>query len=242
MAIDFTTLKKENDPSPPRIMIYGMEKIGKTTLATGAPDPVFLLTEEGRGLNEIAATEVIKTYDEFVDHLYGLSSQDHSFKTLVVDSITGLEKLVFSKMCDVENVDSIEKAMGGFGKGYVRAVEYWQSLLEKIDYVRIQKQMTVVFLAHADVVRHSPPDNEAYDRYGVRMNKNTIGSVLKWVDAILFMKNQVSLLKDKNTERKRPMGGGERFIFTSNQAAFIGGNRYKLSETIGPMSEGGPEL
>ena len=242
MALDFTQLRKKKDEEPPRILIYGMEKIGKTTLAAGAPDAVFLLTEDGVGLNELATTPVAKSYDEFVEYLSGLAQQDHPFRTLVIDSITGLERLVFAKVCEAEGVDSIEKAMGGFGKGYVRAVEYWQALLGMIDYVRREKRMMVILIGHADVLRFTPPDTEAYDRYAVRMNKNTIGAVQKWVDDILFIKKQVSLVKDKNSERKRAVGGSERYIYTAEQPAFFAGNRHDLPEVIGPVSKGAPEL
>jgi len=37
--------------SPPRILLYGTEGIGKSTFAAQAPNPIFIPTEDG--LNEI---------------------------------------------------------------------------------------------------------------------------------------------------------------------------------------------
>jgi ABC-type iron transport system FetAB ATPase subunit len=48
MAIDLKSISK-NVAKPPRIAIYGPPGIGKTTFAAGAPNPVFILTEDGLG-------------------------------------------------------------------------------------------------------------------------------------------------------------------------------------------------
>ena len=34
-------------PSPPRFLIYGVEGIGKSTLASQSPNPIFIPTEDG---------------------------------------------------------------------------------------------------------------------------------------------------------------------------------------------------
>ena len=34
---------------PPRIMVYGQEGVGKSTLGASAPDPIFIQTEDGLG-------------------------------------------------------------------------------------------------------------------------------------------------------------------------------------------------
>ncbi len=36
-------------PMPPRIMVYGTEGIGKSTIASRAPKPIFVQTEDGLG-------------------------------------------------------------------------------------------------------------------------------------------------------------------------------------------------
>ncbi|HRT94377.1 MAG TPA: AAA family ATPase, partial [Planctomycetota bacterium] len=45
-------IQRGKQPMPPRLMVYGTEGIGKSTLAANAPKPIFVQTEDG--LNEIA--------------------------------------------------------------------------------------------------------------------------------------------------------------------------------------------
>ena len=40
-------IQRGKTPMPPRLMVYGTEGIGKSTLAAGAPKPIFVQTEDG---------------------------------------------------------------------------------------------------------------------------------------------------------------------------------------------------
>ena len=50
-------------PAPPRITVYGVEGVGKSTFASEAPRPVFVQTEDG--LSQIACDKfpLAATYD-----------------------------------------------------------------------------------------------------------------------------------------------------------------------------------
>ena len=50
MSISLETLKKSS-PLPPRDLIYGVQGIGKSTLASLMPEPVFLAAEDGRAIS-----------------------------------------------------------------------------------------------------------------------------------------------------------------------------------------------
>ena len=49
MAFDLSSIQKKAAMQAPRIMLYGVEGIGKTTFAAGAPSPIFIQTEDGLG-------------------------------------------------------------------------------------------------------------------------------------------------------------------------------------------------
>ena len=84
--LDLTQLKPTLEQKPPRIIIYGGGGIGKSTFASDAPD-VFFFDIEG-GLDGIeCAKQPIKTWDDAVQTMTALIEQDHSFKTVAVDSL-----------------------------------------------------------------------------------------------------------------------------------------------------------
>ena len=47
MAINISQLRRIRATDPPRVLIYGPPGMGKTTLASEWPDPVFLQVEDG---------------------------------------------------------------------------------------------------------------------------------------------------------------------------------------------------
>ena len=49
MALSLSNLVRRKSDKPPRIVIYGVPGIGKTSLAAEFPDPIFIQTEEGAG-------------------------------------------------------------------------------------------------------------------------------------------------------------------------------------------------
>jgi hypothetical protein len=100
---------------------------------------------------------------------------DHDYETVVIDSLDWLERLIFDKVCTENNVDNIEKAGGGYGKGYMLAVTKWRELLTSLDVLRNDRNMVVILLAHAKVERFEDPESTPYDRYAPRLHKHACG-------------------------------------------------------------------
>jgi hypothetical protein len=99
MAISLASLNRTTALKPPRILIHGVHGVGKTTFAAGAPDPVFLLTEDGLGTLDVPHFPLARTFDEVMQGLAALYTEDHGFRTLVVDSVDWLEPLIHAKVC-----------------------------------------------------------------------------------------------------------------------------------------------
>ncbi len=62
---------------PPRIMTYGTEGVGKSTLAAGTPNPIFVQTEDGLG--EIACDKfpLARSFDDVMVALTELATESH---------------------------------------------------------------------------------------------------------------------------------------------------------------------
>jgi hypothetical protein len=65
--------------APPRLMIYGTEGIGKSTLAARAPQPIFIQTEDGLGEIDCHKFPLATTFDEVVAALGGAARRITTF-------------------------------------------------------------------------------------------------------------------------------------------------------------------
>jgi hypothetical protein len=236
MAISLASLNRVSAHKPPRILIHGVHGVGKTTFAAGAPDPVFILTEDGLGTLDVAHFPLARTFDQVMQALAALYTEEHGFKTLVVDSVDWLEPLIHAKVCKDQGWSSIEDA--GYGKGYVAAVDPWRQYLEGLNALRDDKGMAIVQLAHTDIKRFDSPESEPYDRYIIKLHSKASALLQEHSDIVLFANYRVSTIKSDvgfNKKVTRALGSGERLLHTAERPAFLAKNRNALPETL-PMS------
>lgn len=239
-VIDLNKIKK-NSPKKPRITIYGPSGIGKTTFGASAPDPIFIITEDGLGDIEVPALptddegkpRVAASYDEVMEALYSLLKEDHDFKTVVIDSLDWTENLVWEKTCARLHVSSIEEP--GYGRGYVEASTEWKDLLDILTRLRDEKGMIVIMIAHSAVVKIEDPIHPAYDQNGLKLHKRAAAKVEEYSDILGFcaLKTLVKTEKEGfNQTRNRAIDTGERVMYLAPSAGFKAKNRYRLPPSI----------
>ena len=113
-------------PAPPRIILYGLEGIGKSTFAAGLPSPIFVQTEDGLNNIDCARFPLPVNVDDVIRQLCEVNNYGDEFKTVVIDSLDWLERIIWDAVSSENKVDNIEKI--GFGKGYVMALTYWKKI------------------------------------------------------------------------------------------------------------------
>lgn len=239
MALQLSDLKQVRADKPPRILIYGPPGIGKTTLASEFPAPVFLQIEDGTpGELELTSWGKLDTFGQVMDALGALWSEDHDHRTLVVDSVTEMQKLVFAETCargdDKGNAKSNIEDFG-YGKGYIYAQRVWSDFLEGINALRRDKAMNIVLIAHSTVSRFDDPETVSYDRYEIDLHKHSVGAIEREMDAILLLKQPVQVKTEEqgfNKSRARADGGGVVLIHAIGKPAFIAKNRYGIPATV----------
>ncbi len=238
MAISLASLTTTKAFRAPRILIYGPPGLGKTTLASEFPRPVFLQIENGfpNDLGEVPPhweRDQLASFDGVMDALSALYTDDHDRQTVVIDSLDKLEPWVWAKTCQVNRWQDIEAP--GYGKGYLAADAIWRELIDATNALRLERQMGVVFLAHSTVVSAPDPVNVEYQRYDIRLQKRAIAQFQDEMDAILFVNQDVSVVaddpKDKSS-RVRGAGGGNRVIYASPRPAFVAKNRYGIPDKL----------
>ena len=230
-----SSITKGREAQPPRIMIYGSEGVGKSTFAALAPNPVFVQTEDGLSEIDCSKFPLAKSFDDVVLQLQAVRDEQHDYGTVGIDSRDWLERLVWDRVCADYGVKSIEKADGGYGKGYVHALTYWRQIVSLLNDIRARKGMAVILIAHAAVERFEDPEHAAYDRYTPRLHKKACSLVCEWVDAVLFASRRMRV--DSTTGKAAPVGadGGERILRTNGSPACIAKNRFGLPTEL-PLS------
>lgn len=235
MAISLSTIATGSRIKPPKLVIYGVGGIGKTTFAAGAPSPVFLFTEEGQGSLDVARFEprkddpVLKTWAEIIGCCESLYNDPHEYETVVLDSMDFAEPLLWKHVSETNNKADIEAF--GYGKGYVYAVDEARTLFQWLDALRNDRNMAIIVIAHSQTKKFESPDAQTYDRYQLRLQERLAAHVHDWSDVLLFANYKTVVVKDEegfNRERKRGVGVGERVIYTEERPAFWAKNRYGL--------------
>lgn len=237
MAISIADLRRVRATQPPRTLIYGPPGMGKTTLASEWPDPVFLQVEDGTpGDLELASFGRLTSLDDVMDAIGALYSEEHGAQTVVLDSLDKLEPLVWARVCQDNNWQNIESP--GFGKGYYAADAYWSDLIEGMNALRRDKNMGVVYIAHSTIETVNDPLTQSYSRFDIRLQKRAIAKFQDEVDAIFFLNQDVTLKQDDPKAKQgagtrvRADGGGNRWIYAAPRPAFVAKNRFGIPDKL----------
>lgn len=233
---------------PNRYILHGLEGWGKTSFAAQFPNPIFLQSKGETGLetlidaNQLPETPHFpecKTWEEMLAALDFLATENHTFKTLVIDTVNGSERLCHEYVCRRDFGDDwTDKGFLSYNKGYEVSLSEIRGFLGKLDDVRAAKRMTVFLLCHTKVKNFKNPDGPDYDRYQPDMHEKTWGLVHKWADVVLFGAFSTTVVGQRGKEevdvskRGKGTGGQGRVLYTSRRAAWDAKNRLGLGEEI----------
>ncbi len=218
--------------SPAIMTICGDAGVGKTSLACSFPRPVVIRAEDG--LQAIPyeqrpdAFPVLKTADDLWGQLSALIQEEHDYKTVVLDSVTALERMFTEDVIasDPKKPKSINQALGGYGAG-LAAVAGMHARVRRAAGMLRERGINVVFVAHCDTEVVELPDCEPYMRYQLRLGKRSVQSYVDDVDLVGFLK-----LETFATENKKALSDGSRVLVCHAVAANVSKNRYGITEAL----------
>lgn len=206
------TINKGIQQSAVKVVVYGVEGIGKTTFASHFPAPLFLDLDRGSRRMDVERIDSIQDWPALMGTLDQIQ-RDPSlpYSTIVIDTADRAAKLASAYICKANgNKKSIEEF--GYGKGYVILAEEFSKLLVNAE-VLVNMGFNVVFLAHAmqrTVTR--PDDTGSYDHWEMKLpgsKNNSLGALLKeWADLLLFADYKVIIRQ--GADGKGKAAGGQR--------------------------------
>lgn len=242
MAISLASLRRGGEVKPQRFLIYGTGGVGKTSLAAGAPNPVFIQTEDGAIGPNAQTFGLLTSFAEVLEATYSLFDDESTFKggTVVYDTVDWLEPMLWKHTASLNGWSAIDDGSKGtdYGKGYAAANVIWRELMEGTNALRDQMGMTVIFLAHAEIKRFESPEVEPFERYQPKLQKGASAILQENVDHVLFNAHSISIVKDqgerdkKGEGRARGVGGGGRVLHTEERPAYLAKNRAGMPPTI----------
>lgn len=217
---------------PMLVLLYGVEGVGKSTFAAGAPSPIFLASEDGTSELDVARFPPVEHWSDVFEAIDSLSRGEHSYQTLAIDTLDWLEPICWAHVVERggPKVKSIEDF--GYGKGYAAALDEWRVFLAALERLRKVRQMHVVMLAHSWLKPFKNPLGEDYDRYEMKLHRGAAGALREKSDVVLFARHETYADKDEKTKRVRGVGTGSRIVHTVQSAAWDAKNRYGLPESM----------
>jgi hypothetical protein len=228
-----------------KIILYGETGMGKTTLASMAPNPVFIgLDDGGRKLHHPKTGELLRhipSVNTFEDVRGALGAcLDLDCQTVVVDTGTLFQR--FAEQFVLRTViarnakgqpglkpDHIEDY--GWGKGYKHL---WDAMrLPLLDFDKlIEAGKNVIVICQLICNKHTTDIGQEYLKEGPDLYHSEKWSVLKmwcqWADHIFRIRHQQTIVPEG---KKRALGDSTHVIDTRGDNAFYAKSR-TLEESI----------
>lgn len=248
-------LNQVNNPntkqSGVRVVIYGTEKIGKTTLVSGSPRRLFVPLEVGFLSTMPHKTPMIQNYEEFDSLLDEIITEckkgQFKYQTLALDSATALERYIHDKVLQSDPLWKngnpkgliIDNALGGFGKGHALANQLFGKILAKLDLLAVNASINIVFTAHSfackvidplcgeydqwELLLHSPRNNKAYGKREM---------LTQWSDLIGFIHEQLYINKQSDNLTMGISANKGRILGVERTPGYVAGNRFGMKGEI----------
>ena len=216
-----------------KVILYGCEGIGKTTLASHFPGAVFLDTEGSTKHFDVARLPRPTSWEMLKAEVQEVTNHAAEVGTLVIDTADWAERLCNQVVYEKAGKSGIEDF--GYGKGYVFAAEEFGRLLDLLSQLA-ELGVHVVFTAHAQQRKVELPDQmDSYDKYELKCSKQVSPMLKEWADMVLFCNFKTFVVQSESGKGKAQ--GGERRMYAAHRPAFDAKNRFGLPDDM-PMDFG----
>ena len=235
-----SSIKTKGDGTPNRVVLHGVEGVGKTSFGAQAPAPIFIMARGETGLEKLIDNRRVddtphfpetQSWSDLLSQLEFLKTSDHDYKTVVIDTLNGCERLCHEHVCQQQyNGVWGKNGFTSYQQGYEVALSDWRSFLTSLDEINRSRKMSVLCLCHTKVAPFRNPEGADYDRYEPDMHRKTWGLTHKWADIVGFLNFETFV--DDSGGRSKAAGGQSRMLYFEHHAAYDAKNRHGLPAEI----------
>jgi hypothetical protein len=209
---------KSDKPLPNRYGLYAGPGFGKTSIAAYAPKPIFLKSRGETGLDtlidagQIPPTPSLPEITHWLDLMAALRlllDEEHGYKTLVIDTANGMERLCHEYITERDfGGDWGDRGFSSYQKGYDVSLAEWRLFQNELDKLR-EKGMTIFMLMHARVKPFRNPSGLDYDRYVPELHEKSWVMLKGWLDVIIFGNLEIAVHTAKKSDSLDPTKKGK---------------------------------
>lgn len=215
-------------PKAQKVVLYGVEGIGKSTFASQFPNPIFIDTEDSTLHMDVQRFDKPTSWTMLLQQVEFVK-QNKPCQTLVIDTMDWAEEICKRHLMAANGWSAIDSE--GYGKKFVVLAKEMGTLLNLLSDV-VDVGINVVVTAHAMLRKKEEPDEMgAYDRYELKLEKKTAPLVKEWADMVLFANYKTIVITDSKTNSKKATGG-QRMMFTTHRPAWDAKNRMGLADEL----------
>lgn len=215
-------------PKAQKVVIFGVEGIGKSTFASQFPDPLFIDTEDSTLHMDVKRFDKPTSWTMLLQQVEYVK-QNKPCQTLVIDTMDWAEDICKRHLMAANGWSAIDAE--GYGKKFVALAKEVGGLLNLLSDV-VDSGINVVVTAHAMLRKKEEPDEMgAYDRYELKLEKKTAPLVKEWADMVLFANYKTTIITDSKTDSKKATGG-QRMMYTTHRPAWDAKNRIGLPDEL----------
>ena len=213
-----------------RVTFYGPEGIGKSTLASLFPNPLFMDVEQGTHQLDVARTPSPASFEMIRQITADFQRDPQGYQTLVVDTADWTERHAITEVCSTNNLSSLGGAED-YGRSYNLLEETWAKWLDSLTEICMGLGVHIVVLAHAMMRKFEQPEEVgAFDRWEMKLQKKPAAKLKEWSDMLLFASYKTLVVESSKKVKKGT--GGARVLRTTHHPCWDAKNRHGLPDEI----------
>lgn len=216
-----------------RVLIYGENGVGKSTIASQFPKPLCLNLEDGVGDIECDSTDRIKTFNDFYGALVECASTE--YRTIWIDTVDWAEKLLMTEVATKAGKEVVEDI--GFGKGYQKVEFHWEKIIDALTVLWKQNRH-IVMTCHERITKLPNPDGETISLWAPDLSEKCSGLIMEWCDEVLYCKYKTFNRKlEEGPKQGRTIQAAisDRVIVCNKQPGIEAKNRLGMPDEV-PLS------
>lgn len=207
----------------PKLMLYGLSGVGKSSLAAKLRKPIFLDFEGGLNYLGVDRSEQYTDLEIFYRDLKELWEKadkgNREYDTIVIDSVDWLVRKTVEKAAGIDKynlTETLNRSNGGYGNGKQVLENHIRTKLLPF-LVALNKQgYGICLIAHAERKDLMDADGVDIERLAPKIDVNTMNVFVEWCDDVFYLKNL----------------DGERYLVLEGDSNVLAKNRLGLTGEV----------